>query len=111
MFRLSIIINELYLKYLPIAEKMGITLNLDFPDPTIETKNAARVRKDLEKTLKKVVTNRAPSNQIKIYVKNHQIVIEDEKTVLSKTACALLSYPHFTVKSKVGFGTTVTIDL
>ena len=112
MIRLSIIINEIYLKYLPLAEKMGITLNLDFSDSTVETKDAERVKKDLEKTLRKAVTkaNRSPKNQIKIYVNGRQIIIEDENTVLSKAVCTLLTRPHFTVKSKVGFGTTVTID-
>ena len=46
MYRISLIINEIYNKYLPLAEEAGITLNLDFPDPTIETKNTTKLKQN-----------------------------------------------------------------
>ncbi len=109
MSRLSIAINEIYLKFLPIAEKVGITLDLDFPDPTIEVEDTERIKKDLEKSLKTVV-GRKPKSTIKIFVERGKIVLSDSETVLSKQMCEILSVGHIRVKSKLGFGTTVTID-
>lgn len=108
MYRLSIIIDEIYLKYLPLAEKMGITLNLDFPDPTVKTDKTDKVRKELDKSMKSALS-RTIKGEIKIEVKKGKITVTDSGTTLSKEACAVLSNEHVTVKSKVGFGTTVTI--
>ena len=108
MYRLSIIIDEIYLKYLPLAEKMGITLNLDFPDPTVKTDKTDKVRKELDKSMKSALS-RTIKGEIKIEVKKGKITVADSGTTLSKEACAVLSNEHVTVKSKVGFGTTVTI--
>ena len=109
MARLSIAINEIYLKFLPMAEKVGITLDLDFPDPTIEVEDTERIKKDLEKSLKTAVGKR-PKSTIKITVVRGKIIVTDSETVLSKQMCEFLSVGHIKVKSKVGFGTTVTID-
>ena len=37
MTKLSLIIGEIYSKYLPLAEKASIRLDLDIADPTEET--------------------------------------------------------------------------
>ena len=52
MYRLSLIIDEIYLKYLPLAKRAGLTLNLDFPDPTLKVAQGEKVKKGLEKSLK-----------------------------------------------------------
>lgn len=108
MYRLSVIINDLYLKYLPLAEKAGLTLNLDFADTTAKVKDAEKVRKEVEKSLQSAVKS-SFKGEIKIAVGRGEISITDSGTVLSKPACALLSNERVTVKSKVGFGTTVKI--
>lgn len=108
MYRLSIIINDIYLKYLPLAEKAGIQLNLDFPDPTVKTEKADKVKKELDKSVKSALT-RTLKGEIKIEVGKGRIAVTDTGTTLSKAACAALSSEHVEVKSKVGFGTTVTI--
>ena len=109
MYRLSIIIDEIYLKYLPLAEKMGITLNLDFPDPTVKVDKADNVRKELDRSVKSAL-GRTIKGEIKIEVKKGKITVTDGGTTLSKEACAMLSGEHVTVKSKVGFGTTAVIS-
>lgn len=109
MFRLSIVINEIYLKYLPLAEKMGITLNLDFPDPTIKIDKTENVRKELDKSVKSAL-GRTIRGEIKIEVKKGKIIVTDSGTTLSKEACAALSSKHVIIKSRVGFGTTATIS-
>lgn len=108
MYRLSLIIDEIYLKYLPLAKRAGLTLNLDFPDPTLKIAQGEKVKKGLEKSLKTML-KKSFKGEITIRVTQDGIEIEDSGTVLSKTACLLLSNDFLTVKSKVGFGTTVVI--
>lgn len=108
MYRLSVIINDLYLKYLPLAERAGLKLNLDLKDPTIEIEDGEKVKKAVEKNLQAVV-DKSYKGEITISVGHDELTISDSGTVLSPTACALLSNERVEVKSKVGFGTTVTI--
>lgn len=108
MYRLSLIINEIYNKYLPLASQAGITLNLDFPDPTQKIKNPEKIKAALDTHLDSAV-KRSYKGEITISVHKGKIVIRDSGTILSKPACAMLSGEHITVKSRVGFGTSVTI--
>ncbi len=109
MERISDTINKMYQKYLPIVKKMGITLDIDFPDTTLTIRERARVEKDLDKILKNAV-DRTRHGRITIAVRPGKIIVSDNGTILSKTTCDLLSTEHIKVKSRVGFGTTVTIE-
>ena len=109
MYRLSIIIDEIYLKYLAPAKKLGLTLNLDFPDTTIKVEDGERIKNDVEKSVRKMV-DKSYRGDITIAVRKGKIVITDTGTVLSKAACALISNDYISVKSRVGFGTEVTIN-
>lgn len=108
MYRLSLIINEIYNKYLPLAKEAGITLNLDFPDPTQKVSNPEKIKKALDNHLGSAV-KRTPKGEISISVHKDKIVIRDTGTILSKPVIALMSSEHVSVKSRVGFGTTITI--
>ena len=108
MYRLSLVINEIYNKYLPLAEKAGISLNLDFPDPTVKVKDPARIKKNLDKHIESAF-GRTISGEISINVFRDKIVLKDTGTVLSKPLIKLLSGEKIEIKSKPGFGTTVTI--
>lgn len=110
MFRLSLIIGEIYNKYLPLAEKGKIQLNLDFSDTTKEVPNPDQIRQDIEQALDSAF-QRTDHGEISVRVNNSEITITDSGTVLSKTACALLSGERVQVKSRIGFGTTVRISL
>ncbi len=109
MYRLSFIIDEIYNKYLPLTEKAGISLNLDFPDPTVKIKEPSKIKADLDKHVSSAL-GRTIKGEISIRISQGKIIIKDTGTVLSKPMIALLSTERVSVKSKVGFGTTVTIE-
>lgn len=109
MYRLSLIINEIYNKYLPLATKAGIQLNLDFPDPTTKVKNPEKVKKALDEYVDSAL-NRTIKGEVSINVFKNRIEIKDSGTVLSKPAKNLLEFnDHIKITSRVGFGTKVTI--
>ena len=108
MFRISEIIENLYQKYLPIVKKLGVSLDVDFPDTTLTIREKEKVEKALDKSLRSAV-KRHRNGRISIIVRPGKIIVKDDGTILSKTTCDLLTTEHVTVKSRVGFGTTVTI--
>ncbi len=110
MHRLSVIINEIYNKYLPLAEKYQVQLNLDFLDTTQEISDPKQFKSDLETQLQTAI-NRTNHGKIDIIVQKGQIIIKDSGTILSKPLCRLMSKGRMNVKSRVGFGTTITINL
>jgi len=111
MYRLSLIIDEISNKYLPVAMKAGIQLNLDFPDSTKKVKNPEKVKKDLDEQVGSAL-KRTLKGEVSIRVKSDKIIIRDTGTVLSAPLKALLEVDeHLKVKTRVGFGTEVTIDL
>ena len=116
MYRLSLVINEIYNKYLPEAVKAGVTLNLDFPDPTIRVDSPSRVKKTLEEHVPKAILRVSKANdskpkkgEVKISVSKLGVEIRDTGTTLSSEAVKLLSGKHVEVKSRVGFGTRILI--
>ena len=108
MYRLSFIVNEIYNKYLPLAEKAGISLNLDFPYPTVRVKEPSKIKAHLDKHVESAI-GRTLAGEVSINVFHDKIILKDTGTVLSKPMIALLTNEHVSVKSRVGFGTTVTI--
>lgn len=108
MYRLSLIISEIYNKYLPLAEKDGIILNLDFSDTTKEIADPDRVKQYLDQHLDSTL-KRSDKGEVTIGVDKSSITITDSATTLSHTACTLLSNKYIEVTSRVGFGTTVKI--
>lgn len=108
MYRLSLIISEIYNKYLPLAQKDGISLNLDFSDTTKEISNPEQIKKYLDENLSSTL-KRSDKGDVTINVNSSAIIITDTGTTLSKAACALLSNRYIDVASRVGFGTTVKI--
>lgn len=108
MERLSDIVQKMYHKYLPIVQKFGITLDLDFPDTTLTIRERERVERSLDKTLRSAVS-RSKNGHISITVRPGRIIITDDGTTLSPATRELLSSKHVTVKSRVGFGTSVEI--
>lgn len=107
-------IHSLYNKILPIAEKSGVELNLDYADPaTVEIDVEAddpKLKAELEEEIKNAIT-RTNSGNIKIKVANGAVTISDTGTVLSRPLCESLSHGRVKVKSRVGFGTSIDISL
>lgn len=110
MYRLSLIISEIYNKYLPLAEKDGIVLNLDFSDTTKEIADPKKVKQFLDENLDSTL-KRSDKGEVTIGVDKDSITITDSATILSRAACSLLSNRYIDVSSRVGFGTTVRIFL
>lgn len=112
MYRLSLIIGEVYNKYLPLAEKGEVRLNLDFPDPTATVDDAQNqeIKEQLDQQLLSAL-KRAPKGEVTIKVTGQEIIVRDSGTTLSAPACALLSKGRVSVSSRTGFGTTVRIAL
>lgn len=109
MYRLSLVINEVYNKYLPLATKAGVQLNLDFPDPTAKVKNPEKIKKALDDNIDSAL-KRTLKGEVSINVFKDRVEVRDSGTVLSAPAKALLEInEHIKVSSKVGFGTKVTI--
>lgn len=109
MERISDTITKVYQKYSPIVKKLDVSLDIDFPDTTIKIGEKARVEKELEKSLKNAVS-RSRGGRIVVAVRPGKITVTDDGTTLSKAACELLTTEHVKVKSRVGFGTVVTIE-
>lgn len=108
MERVSEIISRVYEKYLPKIKAVGITFDLDFPDTTLMTENKERVENDLDKSLKSALM-RTKDGKISITIKDGHIIVSDTGLTLDASTCKKLTNDHFKVKSRVGFGTTVTI--
>ncbi|MBR2658872.1 HAMP domain-containing histidine kinase [Candidatus Saccharibacteria bacterium] len=108
MERLVEIVNRVCKKYLPTIKNVGITFDLDFPDTTLTVKDKERIEKDLDRGMKSAVS-RTKKGTIKLSIKKGEISITDTGTVIDKTTCREISNDHFIVKSRVGFGTTITI--
>lgn len=109
MERISNTIDKIYQKYLPIAKKLGVSLDIDFPDTALKFENKTRIEKDLDKNLKAAIS-RARGGHVVISVRPSKIVVKDSGLPLTKTACLGLTTEKISVKSRVGFGTTVTIQ-
>lgn len=113
MQRLSLIISEVYNKFLPLAENSSVQLDLDFPDTTQQVINPAVLQAELEQHLNSALnrTKGGKDSKITLSVDKNQIRITDSGTILSKPICELMSGERVQVKSRLGFGTTVTIKL
>ena len=110
MYRLSLIISEIYNKFLPLAEKNGIQLNLDLIDSDVVTEELTGIKDDVEKAISEAI-GRSAQGEIAIQVNRTEIIISDTGTTLSRPVCALLSGKYIDVSSRVGFGTKVRISL
>lgn len=107
-------INELYNKFLPIAEQSGVELNLDYNEPSdveidVETDDP-KLKSQIEEQLKDAIT-RADRGQVKLQLNKGKLTISDTGTILSRPFCNMLQNNRVEIKSRVGFGTKVEIDL
>lgn len=110
MYRIALIIGEVYTKYLPFAEKHKISLNLDITNQAILTDQPDELKQHLDQHLDSAL-RRSSGGEITITLSGTSLDITDHGTILSKSACRLLSHGRIQVTSRIGFGTTVSIDL
>ncbi len=110
MYQLSVIINEIYNKYLPLAEKNRAQLDLDFTDTTQKVVDPEDIKTELDQQLSTILKH-TNQGKIQIIVNQNEIIIQDSGTILSKPLCRLISKGRISVNSRVGFGTKITIQL
>lgn len=111
MERLTHIISQTYAKYTPRMQRKKVEFNLDLRDHgAIIDQNATELTKLLDKLVAESI-KRNPRSKILISSAPHSIAIHDDGNALTKQVCAELSNDILRYKSRVGFGTTVTINL
>lgn len=115
MARLSDIVHPVYQKFLPVAERFGIKLDLDFADTTCTVDDDAALltellNGELRAALKRA--QRSRSKRLVLKVTPREITIHDPATILSRAVLTTLNHQSdVQVSSRVGFGTTVKIPL
>ena len=111
MYRLSVIIEEIYQKYAPLAERRGLRFNLDFPDLTRRIERPSSVRKPLEALMPGAV--KRAEREVSLMVAKDYIIVRDDGVALAPDAVCELSegFENVSAKSRVGFGTEVKIRL
>lgn len=108
MYRLSVIIEEVFRKYLPLAEKRKVALNLDFPDVTKRIERPSRVRGPLDALVGAAL--RRAKKSVSIVVEKSGVRIVDDGEALTPAELAEIREPdHIAAKSRVGFGTEVLV--
>lgn len=110
MKRLSILISDIYNKYLPLSNDRHIELNLGVIDSDSEVVDVEEVQAHLDEQLQNLLKKSRNHGAISLGIENGNIVIHDNETVLSPLVCAGLSCGRVEVKSRVGFGTTIHIS-
>lgn len=108
MERINETINKIYLKYSVVAKKNGTTLDIDFPDVTLTVDNKERIEKALEKAIKDAI-KRSRGGKITIAVRKGKITVSDDGKTLNKIDQEKMSSEFVKIKSRIGFGTSVTI--
>lgn len=109
MKRLSILISDIYNKYLPLSKNQHIELNLGVIDSDSEVIDAEEVEAHLDEQLQQLLKKSRNHGAISLGIEKGNIIIHDSETILSPLACAGLSHGRVEVKSRVGFGTTIRI--
>lgn len=110
MKRLSLLISDVYNKYLPFSESQKIELNLNISGSDGEVHDSDEVQAHLDEHLHRLLKKSRRHGVISIGVQGDNIVICDSETILSPLICSTLSHGRVEVKSRVGFGTTVYIS-
>lgn len=113
MGKVSAAIKNVYKAFLPLAENCHIQLNLDLGEDDIQVEDASVLEPVLSEHLNSALarTKSHQNTEIKIGLHNGKITISDSGSTLSKPVCNALSGKRVKVKSRLGFGTKVTIDL
>ena len=111
MVKLADIIEPIYREYTPVLQRAKITLDLDLENPILELKHPATPEFELKKYLEFITSTRAGQGSIVISSCGDQLIVKDSSSVLSPEQRELFTSDNTSVKSRVGFGTTLSIKL
>lgn len=101
----------MFAKYLPKAEKRNVKFNLDFPDSTRRVSRIFTIKKLLDKHLELAIKRAQKEASLKVM--SDCISIKDDGVALTPTKIEELTGEDelVKIKSRVGFGTDVRIEL
>lgn len=111
MVRIADIVDPIFREYAPVAERAHLSLDLDLADPLIEVKQPDQLKSALKKYLDFTISLGPQKGHLVISGGNNTLVIKDSSTVLTPEQRQNLTSKTVSVKSRVGFGTTVIIAL
>ncbi|MBR3220401.1 hypothetical protein IKF76_00840 [Candidatus Saccharibacteria bacterium] len=111
MTKLADIIEPIYREYTPVLQRSKITLDLDLENPILEIKNPATPVAEIKKYLEFVAVSGNRQGNIVISNRGKTVFIKDTTTVLSPEQRQSFTSDITSVKSRVGFGTTLSIKL
>ena len=111
MYRLSAIIEEIFNKYAKLAEKRGVSFDLDFPDMTKRIERPSLVRRPLEVLLPGAIERAVKKVSLKVFP--DYIQIRDDGVALLPSVLDEIrgGFENVLVKSRVGFGTEIRIKM
>lgn len=111
MTSLPELISKMYRKQLPLAERKHLTLNLDLRSGNLEVEHPTKLEQLLAAVIDSATSHGHQGGKITIKVTPLHIIIQDDGRALSRQQIANFESEGLSVKSRVGFGTTVTIRL
>lgn len=111
MVKLSEVIDPIYREYAPILESAGLELGLDVKNPILEVKDPSTIEFELKKYLEWINSNGPRQGKVIIFDQDNKIIIRDSSTVLDSEQINLFISDTVSIKSRVGFGTTISIKL
>lgn len=114
MKQISLLISDIYNKYLPLSKDRNVELNLSAVDTASELDAASdieEIQENLDEHMQKLLNKSRHHGVISLGIQQDYIVIRDSDTILSPLMTAALSHGRVEVKSRVGFGTTIYISI
>lgn len=110
MYKISAIIEDAFRNALPLAEKLRIGLDIDFPDPTMRIERPSLLKNPLNEHLELAI--RRAKKRVSIVVSRVSVVIRDDGVALTPDMIReITDAENISIKSRVGFGTEVKIKL
>ncbi len=110
MKRLSVMISDIYNKYLPFSKSQRIAFDLNVSEFDGDIVDIDEIESHLDEQLQNLLKESREHGAISLGIENGYIVIRDSETILSPLVCQALSKGRVEVKSRVGFGTTIYIS-
>ena len=118
--KLADVVNPIFREYTPLLRRIGLILDLDLKNPTTPVNNPDALQFELKKYLDftltpdKSLSGALRSTPGRIVISDqpaHHLSVKDTSLVISPAQRQALTSKVTSVKSRVGFGTTFTINL
>ena len=117
MYKLSNALTTIYNYYLPTCFAKGIELNLDLKDVSLTTSSPSAIKKIVKPLIDDAISRTGKKGSITIGASRTksglEITISDTGESLSRAEQAdlMAKNDNFDVTSRLGYGTTITIDI